>query len=278
MIPESCKQTRACANTLSILERFDVTINREILSPPLMSSVGQRRYLAQHKPTWETERNKRVEVLRLGIPNTGKLKELTGDLVSCIYDFNYASKQLSFKLENDLEILRARSTDLPHLLAQGIVDLAITGSDYCFESGADLVQVHDLALITGAICLLTKDGALPGSQSGSLPILSTQYPKHASYFLENKGLEGEVRVVSGAGELYPRIGLSDASVDCVVTGRTARHNGLKIAAKIRDVTTGVYRRKEGDHAEKVQAIEDVADRLMSACRQMQEGVMARSPF
>ena len=251
--------------------------NHSAPATPLMGSVTQRRNLLKLKPTWTGRDRLESQVsLRLGIPNTGKLKELVGELIASLVEFNYASKSLFFKLNDDLELVRARSTDLPHLLANGVVDMAITGSDYCFESGEDLVQMDDLALITGQICLLTKDGRMPGNRQDGPLVVSTQYPRHASHLVKSQGLDAEVRVVSGAGELYPRMGLSDASVDCVVTGKTAKHNHLRVAARIRPVTTGIYRRAGGDDPHKLRALEHLAERVMEACTEMRQAAMGRS--
>ena len=38
--------------------------------------------------------------------------------------------------------------------------------------------------------------------------------------------------VSGAAELYPRIGAADAIVDIVSSGRTAEENGLEVVDEI----------------------------------------------
>jgi ATP phosphoribosyltransferase len=204
---------------------------------PLMASVRTRQHLHELRPTW-TGAATRSGQMRLGIPNTGKLRDLAGRLVARAFSFDFASKQLLFDVSDELQILRARSTDLPHLLANGIVDVAITGDDYCFESGEDLLLLGDLHMIHGRVCLLTRSGEVPPRDS-TLRI-STQYPRHAMAFKERAGLAAQIMLVSGAGELYPRLGLADASVDCVVTGRTCRENGLRIAAVIRPVMTGIY--------------------------------------
>lgn len=207
--------------------------------PPLMASVTTREQITAFPPIW-TRQARRDRKLRLGVPNAGKLRELVGELVQGAYGCDCWSKQLFFAVSDELEILRARSTDLPHLVARGLVDVAVTGSDYVFESGEDLVEIADLALITGRICLLTPSGELPQPTPDRPVCISTQYPRHCALLCDTLGLGAEIHSVSGAGELYPQIRFSDASVDCVVTGRTARENGLRIARVIRPVTTGVY--------------------------------------
>jgi len=228
-----------------------------------MASVTTRERLGGFPPVW-TRAARRDRRLRLGVPNAGKLRELVGSLVQGAFGCDMLSKQLFFEVNGDLAVLRARSTDLPHLLAQGVVDVAVTGSDYVFESGENLTLVVNLALIVGRICLLTTSGELPPAHRGRRPCISTQYPRHAELFLRTTGIDGEIVCVSGAGELYPRIGVSDASVDCVVTGRTARENDLRIASIIRPVTTGIYVRTPDTDQPAITGYRQVAERLREA--------------
>jgi ATP phosphoribosyltransferase len=241
----------------------------ERLLPPLMSSVTTRGLLERFPPAW-TAPAERGDKLRLGIPNTGKLRELVGVLAEGAYGCDCVNKKLFFEVSESLEVIRARSVDLPHLVARGIVDVGITGSDYVFESGEDLTQIEDLALITGRICLLSPSGEIPRPPGGEAFRIITQYPRHASSFRDQEGLAAEIFSVSGAGELYPQFGLSHASVDCVVTGQTARQNGLKIAAVIRPVTTGVYVRTAEADRPVMEAYREIVDRLVAVLRDVRE--------
>src|SRR5262249_14346738 len=58
------------------------------------------------------------------------------------------------------------------------------------------------------------------------PTIVSQYPNIASRWAFARGLDAVMRVVSGAAELYPRLGLADIAVDVVATGATRRDNKL----------------------------------------------------
>ncbi len=187
--------------------------------------------------TWDSPRSPRTRC-RIGIPNTGKLRSLIAPVLATIYPIDHSSANLLTVIDGRTELVCARSNDLPYLLGSGHVDLIITGSDYCFESGHDLAQLVDLGLIRGKICMLSPCDNY--SAVITPRVISTQYPRHATLLASTLGAGVEVRTVSGAGEIYPQIGLSDATVDCVVTGRTCRENQMEIRHVIRDVTTGIY--------------------------------------
>ena len=241
----------------------------ELPLSPLMSSVTTRGLLKEFPPAW-TVPAERGGKLRLGIPNTGKLRELVGALAEGAYGCDCVNKKLFFAVSDSLEVIRARSVDLPHLVARGIVDVGITGSDYVFESGEDLTQIEDLALITGRICLLSRSGEIPHRPNGETFRIITQYPRHAHALRGQEGFAADIFAVSGAGELYPQFGLSDASVDCVVTGQTARQNGLKIAAVIRPVTTGVYVRAAEADLPVMTSYREIVGRLVDVQRDIRE--------
>lgn len=236
------------------------TLDADLVPAPPPAGGG-----AEH--TWMQHAGPRT-TLRVGVPNTGRLFELSGRLLSLILPFRWNGRGLLFRVSEEVEVLRARSTDLPHLLAHGIVDVAVTGSDYAYESGEDVVEAGDLGLISGRLCLLTASGKMP--EGGAEPFrISTQYPRYAAAYTAREGLHARVLVVTGAGELYPQIGLAEASLDMVVTGETRRQNGLRIAAEVAQVWTGVYLARELAPALRGPA-EELATALLR-CRRSPEG-------
>jgi ATP phosphoribosyltransferase len=212
-------------------------MNQAMLHPERTTSMPLFTGGVDH--TWAQLPGART-TLRVGVPNTGRLFELSGRLLSLILPFPWKSRGLLFDVGNETEVLRARSTDLPHLLAHGIVDVAVTGSDYAFESGEHVIEAGNLELISGRLCLLTASGGFPDTADGSPFRISTQYPRYGRALVEREGLSARVLEVTGAGELYPRIGLAEASLDMVVTGETRRQNGLQIALEVVPVYSAVY--------------------------------------
>lgn len=190
---------------------------------------------------WELAVEPHVGV-RVGVPNTGRLFRMTTEVLMHAFGADLMTGSLSHNIAPGVEVLCARSTDLPHLAARGIIDLALTASDYVFEAGESLVEVADLRWINAHICLLAPHGR--EWRRPEISTIATQYPRHATEYVRTAGLLARVVVVSGAAELYPRLGLADAIVDCVETGRTASANHLAVVAELRRISVRLFARPE----------------------------------
>lgn len=57
--------------------------------------------------------------------------------------------------------------------------------------------------------------------------IATTYPNILSKFLQSRGIDAEIHVISGSVEIAPSIGLADAICDLVSSGSTLFTNGLK---------------------------------------------------
>ena len=66
--------------------------------------------------------------------------------------------------------------------------------------------------------------------------IATKYVRIASSHFGARGIPVEIIPLAGSVELAPGLGLSDAIVDLVETGRTLQENGLRIVEVITDST------------------------------------------
>jgi ATP phosphoribosyltransferase len=126
------------------------------------------------------------------------------------------------------ELLLLKDPDVPVYVERGAADVGIVGIDQIRESGCDLLEPLDLRI--GA-CRLSL--CAPGPAEGKLVPLSgralriaTKYPRLATDLLARKGLGIEILELRGSVELAPVVGLADAIVDLVETGKTLEKNGL----------------------------------------------------
>lgn len=127
--------------------------------------------------------------------------------------------------------LLARPADVITYVESGAAGLGVVGKDNLAEAGADVYELLDLGFGGCRIVLAApteSDGGqlLDGSRPGRGPRVATKYPRLARAFLDRRALEGRVVVLRGAAELAPLVGLADAIIDAVDTGRTLRDNGL----------------------------------------------------
>lgn len=139
--------------------------------------------------------------------------------------------------QHGVRYLLARSADVPVYVEQGAADVGISGKDVLLESGRPVYELLDLGI---GVCrmvvavpeasLAAHDGrnwaaALTAAGGGRLRVAS-KYPRIARQHLEARGLAAEIIHLHGQVEMAPAIGLSDAIVDIVETGRTLAENRL----------------------------------------------------
>ncbi len=121
----------------------------------------------------------------------------------------------------------AKPWDVPTYVEYGAADLGICGLDVLRESGR---AVHEPLLLPFGRCRLSVAG--PADRPDvplryeSQPRIATKFPRLASQFFRERGINAEVITLAGSVELGPVLGITDLIVDVVETGRTLRANGL----------------------------------------------------
>jgi ATP phosphoribosyltransferase len=133
------------------------------------------------------------------------------------------NRSLVWDSNADLRVISAHSRDLPSLLLSGVCDYILTGLDYAAESGITRPPIACLPKCCGEITALIKEK----SRVAPSPTIVSQYPNIASRWAFQRGLDAIVHTVSGAAELYPRLGLADIAVDVVASGATYKANDLQ---------------------------------------------------
>jgi ATP phosphoribosyltransferase len=169
-------------------------------------------------------------LLRMAMPSKGRLAEPAARLLrDAGVGFEPNGRTLFAHCQHvDLELLFARSDDIPIWTADGAVDLAIAGENQVREAGVDL----DVLLRLGfGICRLTL--AVPAESAVREPHdlagrrVATSYPRSAGAYFDRLGVEVTFVELGGSVELAPRLRAADAVVDLVSTGETLRRNGLR---------------------------------------------------
>ena len=136
----------------------------------------------------------------------------------------------------DLEIVRARPSDIATYVERGAADLGIVGKDVLMESGAKVLELVDLGFGACRFVVAAPRDALARALDdyrhlGSLEV-ATKYPNVAERHFRARGIAVEIIKVAGSTELAPQVGLSDWIVDLVATGRTLAANDLAIIEEI----------------------------------------------
>lgn len=196
-------------------------------------------------------------MLKVAVPNKGSLSERA---VHILKEAGYASRGDDTKAlnvcdtANDVEFFFLRPKDIAIYVANGQLDLGITGRDLARDSRAEVSEVLPLGF--GAS---TFRYAAPADQEWKVEDLAgkriaTSYPNLVRDDLAARGLEAEVIRLDGAVEISIRLGVADAIADVVSTGRTLRQQGLKPFGEPICTSEAVIVGRKGrevDHAQRV---------------------------
>ena len=176
-----------------------------------------------------------MKTLKIAIQKSGRLNEKSVELLkNCGLNFeNYKSSLISPVSNFPLEILFLRDDDIPEYVQDGIADLGIVGENVIQETE---VEVSYLQRLGFGRCSLKI--AVPNTENYkdiselNGKSIATTYPVILGKFLKSKGIQSEIRTISGSVEISPGLGLSDAICDLVSTGGTLKSNGLKPFADV----------------------------------------------
>ncbi len=124
-----------------------------------------------------------------------------------------------------LRLLLLKDADVPVYVHQGIADCGVSGLDQLLERGVDVLRLLRLPFGRCRLCLIAERGTEAPGAGGAL-VLASKYHRLTAVLAEKRGLQAEVIPLAGSVELAARLGLADAVVDLVETGRTLRENGL----------------------------------------------------
>jgi ATP phosphoribosyltransferase len=140
------------------------------------------------------------------------------------------SRVLVFEGEG-VRILTVRPSDVPAYVEAGAADLGITGKDVLSEQREiDFVEVADLQVGACRMVIAAIAGDVgPAEHERRLGLMkiATKYPLVAREHFASAGRQVEIVELKGSVEIAPIVGLADAIVDLVDTGRTLRENGLE---------------------------------------------------
>lgn len=124
-----------------------------------------------------------------------------------------------------LRVLLLKDADVPVYVEQGVAEVGVSGLDQVLERQVDVMRLLRLPFGHCRLCLITRDGRAPREDDQPL-LLASKYPTLARDLAERRGHHVTVIPLAGSVELAARLGLADAVVDLVETGRTLRENGL----------------------------------------------------
>ncbi|MDQ3149732.1 MAG: ATP phosphoribosyltransferase [Chloroflexota bacterium] len=206
--------------------------------------------------------------LRLAVPNKGRLAEPAIELLhSAGLEFELSERRLSAAVRNaDIELLFVRTDDIPEYVADGLVELGLTGADLVAEHGGELHTVLPLGFGACSLVLaVPRDGDLATAKDLDGCRIATSFPRVTAAYLASAGVEAQVVEVRGAVEVTPQLGVADAVVDLVASGSTLRMNGLRpIATLLASEAVLVARNGAADADDRVSGLIDMLRSVLDA--------------
>ncbi len=210
-------------------------------------------------------------MLRIAVQSKGRLYEDTMCLLSeADIKISQSKRTLLVQSSNfPIEVLYLRDDDIPQSVATGVADIGVVGENEYEERGEDADIIERLGFSKCRLSLaIPKAIDYPGLEWFSGKKIATSYPNILQRFMESKGIDIEIHVITGSVEISPGIGLADGIFDIVSSGSTLVSNNLR---EVEVVMTSEALLIGNKHlsAEKKAALEELLFRI-AAVRQAED--------
>ena len=169
-------------------------------------------------------------MLRIAVQSKGRLYEDTLHLLNEA-DIKISSSRRTLLVQSTnfpIEVLYLRDDDIPQSVASGVADIGVVGENEFEERGeeADIVSRLGFSRCRLSLAIPSKE-AYTGLEWFEGKKVATSYPNILRRFMEEKGINIEIHVITGSVEISPGIGLADGIVDIVSSGSTLVSNNLR---------------------------------------------------
>lgn len=187
--------------------------------------------------------------LKLAVPNKGRLNERAVELLQksgLDLGEDWGRRLYVTAAEQNIEIVFVRAQDVPRFVFSGAVDIGITGIDQVIESGCDLdfILNLDFGHCRLSVAVPEASGIKDARDIPNGWRIATSFPNTAKRFFDSLKKEVDIITVSGAAEIMPYMGVSDAIVDLVSSGSTLKTNRLAEIDRIVESQAVVVSKKE----------------------------------
>ena len=207
-------------------------------------------------------------MVRIAIQKSGRLNTDSLSLLkNCGISIDNGKDQLRAAARNfPVEVFFLRNGDIPQYLRDGVVDLAILGSNTLVEKGNDLEIIEHLGFSKCRVSI-----ALPKEQEfssiGDLynKKIATSYPNTLKQYLDKNNIVADLHIINCSVEIAPNIGLADAVCDIVSSGSTLFKNNLKEVVQILDSEAVLVQSPSIDNDQK-KLIETIRFRIQAVLR------------
>jgi ATP phosphoribosyltransferase len=176
-----------------------------------------------------------MPTLRLGLPK-GSLESATIGL------FDQAGWKIRPRSRNyypdvndpELECALVRAQEMAPYVANGTLDLGLTGLDWILETQAEVEEIRTLTYSKSSdqpsrwVLVVAQESPIESVRDLSGKRVATELVGFTKRFLQERGIDATVEFSWGATEAKVVEGIVDAAVEITETGSTIRSHGLRI--------------------------------------------------
>ena len=160
---------------------------------------------------------------------------IQGSKFQLLDDPNATRKILLDTATPEVKVLLIRGWDVPTYVTFGAAHVGIVGKDILLEKSSDeFIELEDLHIGKCRISLAGKKEIIEGRTRLKV---ATKYPDTAKRFLESLAIQAEIVYLHGSQEIAPLMGLCEAIIDLVDSGKTLKENGLEEVKVIREISS-----------------------------------------
>lgn len=170
------------------------------------------------------------EHLRIAVPSKGRLQERALELLHAAgLRFRVSGRRLfAVCSETGARIVFSNAADIPVLVAEGVADLGITGSDQVAEKGVRVVVHRPLAFGRCHLAVAVhQDAPFRTAKDLAGRVVGAKFVALARRYFDERGVEDvHILELQGAVEVMVLLGMVDAIVEIVETGNSLIENDL----------------------------------------------------
>ena len=188
--------------------------------------------------------------IKLGLPK-GSLQDSTFALMKKAgWNFKVGSRSYMPAVDDpDIAARLIRPQEIARYVELGLLDAGLTGYDWIYENGADVVEVAELCYSKATsnpvrwVVAVPNDSPIQGVKDLQGKRIATEAVGLTKRYLSENGVEAEIEFSWGATEVKAPE-LVDAIVELTETGSSLRANQLRIVDTVLTSTTRLIANKD----------------------------------
>lgn len=186
------------------------------------------------------------------IPKKGRLADAVKDIIigAGLHHIRPARVDVAQCTGLPVTLVFLPAADISRFVAEGNVDLGITGQDIIEENESDVEVMEKLHMGKCKLAVQAPIGSIKNVKELAGKRIATSFPNLAKKFFSEQCADAapvEIKYLSGSVEAACALGLAEGIVDLVETGTTMKAAGLEIVSKVMDSETVLIRNKHTKH-------------------------------